>query len=64
LSARFVNGGRDDVRRRFVCKLNDVLAKICFNHLQSGGFERLVEMRLFGRHALAFHDDARVSLFC
>ena len=63
LSARFMNRGRDDVRRRLVRKLNDVLTEICFDHLHAGSFERVVEMRLFGRHALALDDDARVS-FC
>ncbi len=61
LSFCFVNRGRDDVRRRLVRKLNDVFAEIRFDHLHARSFQRIVEMRLFGRHALAFDDRARVA---
>jgi hypothetical protein len=45
-----------------VCELDDVLAEIRFDDLHSRGFERVVQVRLFGRHALALNDGARVSV--
>src|ERR1700752_3411540 len=59
-----MNGRRDDVRRRFFCKLNDVLTKVGFDNLHPRGFERVVEMRLLGCHALALDDDLRLSGYC
>ncbi len=50
--------GHDDVRRRFVRELDDPLAEIGLDGREAFGFERRVEMNLFGRHALRL-DDAR-----
>ena len=61
LSFRFMNRRRDDVRRSLLGKLNDVLAEICFDDLQSRSFQSVVQVSLFGRHALAFDDGSRAD---
>ena len=56
-----MNRRRDDVRRRFAGKLDDVLTKIRFQGFDAGCLKRCVQMNLFGRHALALDDQPRLT---
>ena len=45
-----------------MCELNDVLAEIRFDYLHARRFKRIVQVRLFSRHALAFDNRARTAI--
>ena len=62
LLAGLVDGGRDDVRRRFLGELDDVFAEVGFQHLVPQFFQVRVEMNLLGGHRLALDDDLGLGL--
>ena len=57
--AREMNRRRDDMGRRFVAQLNDVLAKVGLDRLDPRRLERGVEADLLGDHRLALGDAFR-----
>jgi len=48
--ARLVDDWRDDVRGRLLRELQDVLAQVRLDDLDSGGLQRVVQRALFGHH--------------
>ena len=53
---------RDDVRRQFMAKLDDVFAKIGFDRRDAVGFEEFVDGDFLADHRLAFGDGFRAEL--
>ena len=53
-----MDGRGDDVRRRLVGQLDDVLAEVGLDDLDAGGFEGAVEVHLLGGHRLRLDDEA------
>src|ERR1035437_3886577 len=48
--------GCNDMRGSFAGKLYDPFSEIGFDRIETLGFERVIEVDLFGRHALCFDD--------
>ncbi len=49
-----VNGRHDHVGRAFVPQLNDPFPKIGFGHLETLGFQMIIQMGLFRSHGFGF----------
>ena len=56
-----VDGGQDDVRRRFVGELDDPFSEIGLHHVDPGLFEHLVDADLLGEHRLRLDHPSRLS---
>ena len=57
-----VQGGRDDVIRSLLGKLNNVLAEVGFNHFDAARFQVMVEVNFLGDHRLRLHDQLDAAL--
>ena len=55
---RQMNSRRDDVARRFVFQLNEVLAKIGLDNIHARRFEAMIEADFLRHHRLALGDEA------
>ena len=64
LTARAVDGRREDVRRTLARELHEPLAEIGLDRRQARGLERVVELDLLGDHRLALGDHLRRRARC